>query len=112
LGREDDTGYFVVRENINLEDNPKICASFKFFLKDSVAIQESLVLYKSFNTLWVETSDLQERPLLPPPSTEPVFVNLLKSPGIDTQPIGPVGQPNLSGCSARLHRLAESLPRN
>ncbi len=43
---------------------------------------------------------------------EPVFVNLLRSPGIDSQPDGPVWQPSLSYWLARLHRLAESIPRN
>jgi len=36
---------------------------------------------------------------------EPVFVNLLRSPGIDSQPGGPVRQPSLSYRPARLHRL-------
>ncbi len=43
---------------------------------------------------------------------EPVFVDLLRSPGIDFQPGGPVRQPYLSYRLARLHRLAESIPRN
>ncbi len=43
---------------------------------------------------------------------EPVFVNLLRSPGIDFQPGGTVRQPYLSYRSARLHRLAESIPQN
>ncbi len=46
---------------------------------------------------------------LPP---EPVFANLLRSPGIDSQPSGPVWQPYLSYRPAMLHRLAESNPRN
>ncbi len=41
---------------------------------------------------------------------EPVFVNLLRSPGIDAQPGGPVRQPYLTYWPARLHRLAESIP--
>ena len=43
---------------------------------------------------------------------EPVFVNLLFSPGIDSQPGagGPVRQPYLSYRPAKLHRLAESIP--
>jgi hypothetical protein len=44
--------------------------------------------------------------------TEPVFVDLLRSPGIDSQPGGSVRQPYLSYRPARLHRLAESVPRN
>jgi hypothetical protein len=44
--------------------------------------------------------------------TEAVFVNLLRSPGIDSRPGGPVRQPLLSYRSARLHRRAESSPRN
>ncbi len=40
---------------------------------------------------------------------EPGFVNLLRSPGIDSQPGGPVRQPYLSYRPARLHRLVESL---
>ncbi len=44
--------------------------------------------------------------------SEPVFVNLLGSPGIDSQPGGPVRQPYLSYRPAMLQRLAESNPRN
>ncbi len=43
---------------------------------------------------------------------EPVFVDLLRRPGIDFQPGGPVRQPYFSYRSARLHRLAKSIPRN
>ncbi len=42
--------------------------------------------------------------------TEPEYGDLLKSPGIDSQPRGPVRQPYLSFRPARLHRLAESIP--
>jgi hypothetical protein len=45
-------------------------------------------------------------------NTEPVLVDLLRSPGIDFQPGGPVRQPYLSYRLARLHRLAESILRN
>ncbi len=48
----------------------------------------------------------------PEEKTEPVFVNLLRSPGIDSQPGWPVRQPYLSYRPARLHRLAESIPLN
>jgi hypothetical protein len=41
---------------------------------------------------------------------EPVFVDLLRSPGIDSQPGGPVRQPYLTYRPARLYRLAESIP--
>jgi hypothetical protein len=41
--------------------------------------------------------------------SEPKFVNLLKSPGIDSQPGGPVRQPYLTS-GFRLHRLEESIP--
>jgi hypothetical protein len=44
--------------------------------------------------------------------SEPVFENLLRSLGIDFQPGRPVWQPYLSYRPARLHRLAESIPRN
>jgi hypothetical protein len=44
--------------------------------------------------------------------TEPVFLNLLRSLWIDSQPGGPVRQPYLTFRPARLHRLAESIPRN
>jgi hypothetical protein len=44
------------------------------------------------------------------PCPEPVFVNLLRSLGIDSQPGGPVLQPYLSYRPARLHRLTESIP--
>jgi hypothetical protein len=43
---------------------------------------------------------------------EPVFVNLLWSPWIDSQPDGPVRQPYLSYRPAMLHRQMESNPRN
>jgi hypothetical protein len=43
---------------------------------------------------------------------EPLFVNLLRSPGIDSQPGGPVRQPYLTYRPDRLHRLAESIPWN
>jgi hypothetical protein len=45
-------------------------------------------------------------------SAEPVFVNLLRSSRIDSQPDGPVQQPYLSYRPAMAHRLAESKPRN
>jgi hypothetical protein len=49
------------------------------------------------------------------PYTEPVSVNFLRRPGIDSQPVGPVRlvrQPYLTYRPARLHRLAESIPWN
>jgi hypothetical protein len=42
--------------------------------------------------------------------TEPVFVDLLRSPGIDSQPGGPVRQPYLLYWPAEPHGLAESIP--
>jgi hypothetical protein len=42
---------------------------------------------------------------------ELVFVDLLRSPRIDSQPGGPVRQPCLSYRPDRLHRLAKSIPR-
>ncbi len=44
--------------------------------------------------------------------TEPVFVNHLRSPRIDSQPGGPVQLTYLSYRPAMLHRLSESNPRN
>jgi hypothetical protein len=44
--------------------------------------------------------------------SEPVFVDLSRRPGIDSQPGGPVRQPYFSYRPARLHRLAKSIPRN
>ncbi len=41
--------------------------------------------------------------------TEPIFENPLRSPGIDSQPGGPVRRPYLSYWPASLHRLAESI---
>ncbi len=41
---------------------------------------------------------------------EPVFVNLLRSPGFDSLRCGLVRHPYLSYRPARLHRLAESIP--
>ncbi len=49
---------------------------------------------------------------LAPARPEPVFVDLLWSPGIDSQPGGPARQLYLSYRPSRLHRLAESVPRN
>jgi hypothetical protein len=43
---------------------------------------------------------------------EPESVNLLRSPGIDSQPAGPVRQPYLAYRHARRHRLAESITWN
>jgi hypothetical protein len=43
---------------------------------------------------------------------EPVFVYLLRSQEIDSQPGGPVRQPYLSYWPVSLHRLAESIPLN
>ncbi len=43
---------------------------------------------------------------------EPVFVILLRSLGIDSQPDGPVRQPYLTYWPTRLHRLSESIPWN
>jgi len=40
---------------------------------------------------------------------EPEFINLLRSPGIDSQPGGPGKQPYLTYRPARQHRLAESI---
>ncbi len=45
-------------------------------------------------------------------SAEAVFVNLLRSPGNDSQPGRPVRQPYVSYRPAWLHRLAELIPRN
>jgi hypothetical protein len=44
--------------------------------------------------------------------SEPVFVDLLTSPRIDSHPGGPERQPYLSYRPASLHRLAKSIPRN
>ncbi len=43
---------------------------------------------------------------------EPVFVDLLRSPGINSQHSGPVRQPYWLYRPARLHRLAVPIPRN
>ena len=43
---------------------------------------------------------------------EPVFVDPLRSPEIDSQPGGPVRQTFLLYRPARQHRLAASIPRN
>ncbi len=45
-------------------------------------------------------------------ASEPEFLNLLRSPGIDSQHGGPVRQLYLTHRPARLHRLAESVPCN
>ncbi len=44
--------------------------------------------------------------------TEPVFVDLLWNPGIDSQPWGLVRQPYLSYRPTRLRKLEESIPRD
>ncbi len=56
-------------------------------------------------------------PALPPSipalsSSEPVFLNLLKCPGIDSQPGGSVRQPYLTYRPVRLCSLAESIHWN
>jgi hypothetical protein len=43
---------------------------------------------------------------------EPVFVDLLRSPGINSEAGGLVRRPYLSYRPAGLQRLAESIPRN
>jgi hypothetical protein len=45
-------------------------------------------------------------------TSEPVFVDLLRSPGIDSQPGGTVRQPYLAYRPARLQKQAKSIPRN
>ncbi len=45
-------------------------------------------------------------------SEEPVFLDLLRSPRIDSQPDGLVRKPYFSYGPARLHRLSKSIPRN
>ncbi len=55
---------------------------------------------------------LYETNCIPEQCAEPEFVNLLRSPGIDSQHGGPVGEPYLTSWPARLHRLAESIPWN
>jgi hypothetical protein len=45
-------------------------------------------------------------------NSEPVFVDLLRSPGIDSQHGRPGRQPYLSYRPARLHRLAEPVHQN
>ncbi len=62
-----------------------------------------------FNQVRYEELVILERD---PIITELVFVNLLRSPGIDSRPGGPVRQPYFSYRSAKLHRLAESNSRN
>ncbi len=44
--------------------------------------------------------------------SEPEFVDLPRSPGIDSQPGGPVRQPYLTYWPGRLQRLTESIPWN
>jgi hypothetical protein len=46
------------------------------------------------------------------PRPGPVFVNLLRSPGIDSRPGVPVRQSYLTYRPSRLNRLAESIPWN
>jgi hypothetical protein len=58
---------------------------------------------------WNSSNTLSKEPVLLP---EPVFVNLIRSPGIDSQPGGPVRRPYLSYRPARLHWLSESIPRS
>jgi hypothetical protein len=47
-----------------------------------------------------------------PMESEPIFVNLLRSPGIDSQPSGPERQPYWTYRPGKLQRLAESIPWN
>jgi hypothetical protein len=60
----------------------------------------------SFHVCFNEGVELGEADMGP----EPEFVNLLRSPGIDFQPGGPVRQPYLTYKPARLYSLAESIP--
>ncbi len=55
-------------------------------------------------------ADILNRLQRPFSETELAFVNLTRSPGIDSQPGGPVRNPYLTYRPARLHRLAESIP--
>jgi hypothetical protein len=59
-----------------------------------------------------ETLEQKERKCFSRRCPEPVFLNLLRSPGIDSQTGGPVRHPYLTYRPARLHRLAESIPWN
>ena len=52
----------------------------------------------------ISTEDYSTKP-------EPVFVDLLRSPEIDSQPGRLVRQPFLAYRPARLHRLVKSIPR-
>ncbi len=62
-----------------------------------------------FHTRHIPNSSNQFFPHNPSKNScsEPVFVNLLRSPEIDSQPGRPVRQPYLSYRPSRLHRLAK-----
>ena len=66
--------------------------------------------------LWKTLDDFSKEKIISDASrhflTEPEFVNLLCSPGIDPQHGGPVRQPYFTYRPTRLHRLAESIPWN
>jgi hypothetical protein len=65
-------------------------------------------------TIWCRRSNLAWNELIwRGLAPEPEFVNLFRTPGIDSQPGSPpVRQPYLTNRPARLHGIAESIPWN
>jgi hypothetical protein len=66
---------------------------------------------KVFWNIWGAQESIQrDRFHQPTYVAESVFVKLLRRPGIDSQPGGPLRHPYLTYRAARLHRLAQSNP--
>jgi hypothetical protein len=65
-----------------------------------------------FLNVYGAQESIPRKELRQPMYPELVFVDLLRSPGINSQQGGPVRQLYLSFWPARLHRLAESVLRN
>jgi hypothetical protein len=73
----------------------RMCSQFCLGLRGTVA-RESFLSRKKCSSL----------------SSQPEFVNLLRRPGINSQPGGPIRQPWLTYQAAGLHRPAEVIPWN
>ncbi len=98
--------------------SPPIChITVNFFLNVPILCQTAFLELEKIKIMFSVVFDYFPRSiwnfastLIPKKNPEHVFVNLLRSPGIDSQPGGPVRQCCLTYRPARLHRLAESIP--
>ncbi len=83
-----------------------LAMDFRFHDVGALLERSCVINYQSIKDIRLIPANLRDY------CTESVFVDLLRSPGIDSQPGGPVWQPCLTYRPARLHRLTESIPRN